>query len=354
MTSPYSALDPRHFWRTAVAAENPLAWRDIYRKRFPIEPDDRIATAGSCFAQHFAGQLSRRGFEFLDSEPGPPSLSPALRRAFGYGVFSARYGNIYTARQLLQLFQEAFGERRPAEPPWISEGRFHDPLRPAIEPEGFVSADELAALRQLAHLPAVRKVFLECNLFVFTLGLTEAWLSAEDGTVFPSCPGTIAGEFDASRHRFHNFGFKEVQADMVAFIDRLRDVNARAKVLLTVSPVPLAATATDNHVLEATTYSKSVLRAVAGSLHERFQHVDYFPSYELVTAPAARGMFFEPDLRNVTPVGVDQVMRHFFAEHPSPSVPASVDRPARRPIDDEWEEFRAVCEEARLDPSFNA
>ncbi|WP_339375331.1 hypothetical protein [Paracoccus yeei] len=34
--------------------------------------------------------------------------------------------------------------------------------------------------------------------------------------------------------------------------------------LLTVSPVPLAATTTDNQVLVPTTYSKSVLRSVAG------------------------------------------------------------------------------------------
>ena len=38
----------------------------------------------------------------------------------------------------------------------------------------------------------------------------------------------------------------------------------KLRILLTVSPVPLTATAGDDHVLLATTYSKSVLRAGRG------------------------------------------------------------------------------------------
>lgn len=77
--------------------------------------------------------------------------------------------------------------------------------------------------------------------------------------------------------------------------------------------MPLAATATDNHVLVATTYSKSVLRSVAGELSEDHADIHYFPSYEIISSHPARGMFFEPDLRNVNPFGVDLVMRHFFS-----------------------------------------
>ena len=40
-------------------------------------------------------------------------------------------------------------------------------------------------------------------------------------------------------------------------------MNPKARLVLTVSPVPLAATASGSHVLPATIYSKSVLRAAA-------------------------------------------------------------------------------------------
>ena len=40
----------------------------------------------------------------------------------------------------------------------------------------------------------------------------------------------------------------------------------REKCIISVSPVPLIATATNQHALVANTYSKSVLRAAAGEL----------------------------------------------------------------------------------------
>ena len=360
MASPYADLPRRSFWRPSVAELNPFEWRDLYIKRFPIAPDAKIATAGSCFAQHIGRQLRLRGFNYLDAEPPPPSL-PAHRHAdFGYGLFSARYGNIYTARQLLQLHREAFYRFRPEERTWAKDGRVYDPFRPNVEPDGFVSADELRALRKHVHLPAVREVFLNCDVFIFTLGLTEAWISKRDGAVFPTCPGTIAGEFDPALHEFHNFGFAEIHSDMVAFIEAARAANPDMKLLLTVSPVPLTATASDQHVLSATTYSKSVLRAVAGALYQDYDFVDYFPSYEIVTAPAMRGELYQPDMRNVTARGVDHVMSHFFAQHPPPvaeapgkgarpdPVAARQERMARE-VQADAAEFRAVCEDEKLD-----
>jgi len=44
-----------------------------------------------------------------------------------------------------------------------------------------------------ATLDRMRATLAGADLFVFTLGLTEAWLNARDGTVYPMCPGTIRG-----------------------------------------------------------------------------------------------------------------------------------------------------------------
>src|SRR5690606_21748827 len=125
----------------------------------------------------------------------------------------------------------------------------------------------------------------------FTLGLTEAWENAETGVVYPTCPGVIAGTFSETKYRFVNYDFPQVLADMQEARALLKEINPEMKMLLTVSPVPLTATASGNHVLVATTYSKSVLRAVCGSMVETFDDVDYFPSYELIASPSARGFF---------------------------------------------------------------
>ena len=311
---PYKALPPHAFWKTAVSEKSHLDFFDIYRKKFSISQTDRIVTAGSCFAQHIARRLRASGFNYRDYEPAPSELPKKFRQEFGYEIFSARYNNIYTARQLLQTFQRAFGYIVPMDSMWHHNGRFFDPYRPTVEPNGFASPEELQASRH-SHYAAVRRVFQESDLFIFTLGLTEAWIAKEDGSVYPLCPGTAAGEFDPTSHIFHNFSFVETLEDLQALINAAREVNPGLRFLLTVSPVPLTATASGGHVLVATTYSKSVLRAVAGELVMRHDFVDYFPSYELVASAPIRGMLYDPNLRSVTDRGVDLVMTHFFAQH---------------------------------------
>ena len=73
----------------------------------PPPPEDRIATAGSCFAQHISRSLSGAGFRYLVTEPAPEGMDAAAAAAANYGTYSARYGNIYTARQLKQLLERA-------------------------------------------------------------------------------------------------------------------------------------------------------------------------------------------------------------------------------------------------------
>ena len=52
----------------------------------------------------FARHLVKRGYNYFVTEPGHPFLGDKAAD-FGYGVFSARYGNIYTSRQLVQKSQ---------------------------------------------------------------------------------------------------------------------------------------------------------------------------------------------------------------------------------------------------------
>jgi hypothetical protein len=343
--NPYADLPGTAFWRSGVAEASALLPDGIYRRKWPIGRDWRIGAAGSCFAQHITRFMARAGYRVLDVEPPPAGLPQARHTAFGYATYSARYGNIYTVRQLLQLVQEAAGQRKPADIVWEKDGRFVDALRPAVEPAGLDTPEQVLAHRAF-HLEQVRALFRRIDLFIFTLGLTEAWEDTCDGTVFPMAPGTIAGRFDPARHAFRNFGFAEVLADFDAFrrvVQRLRGKRP-LRCLITVSPVPLTATASGQHVLPATTYSKSVLRAVAGQLAEAHEDIDYFPSYEIITNQAARSVFFEQNLRSVTQDGVETVMRQFFGAHGAAAAPAG--GAARKPPGTGAD---VKCEEALLE-----
>jgi hypothetical protein len=223
--------------------------------------------------------------------------------------FSARYGNIYTTRQALQMLDRANGWET-ADDVWERNGRYFDAFRPHARAGGFATIEELRDAR-IAHLQAVKRVFTESDVVVFTLGLTEAWMSTMDGAVYPTAPGVIAGSQDNSRHVFQNFSYPEVLSDLLNWCQRVREMNSSVRILLTVSPVPLNATYMPRNVWTSTTYSKAVLRAVAGDVATELSYVDYFPSYEIVTSPQAHGKYFEDDLREVTSVGVKHVMRVF-------------------------------------------
>jgi hypothetical protein len=325
--NPYRELPDHRFWRRGVAALERHRLDPVVGARFRIAREARVATAGSCFAQHISRRLQAIGFRYFVAEDAP-ALSAEARRARNYGVFSARYGNLYTARQLLQLFERAYGRFVPVEPAWRrGDGRLADPFRPNIEPDGFASEGVLFADRE-AHFAAVRWMFEATDVFVFTLGLTEAWRSREDGAVFPLAPGVAAGSFDPQRHEFVNLGVADTVADLRAFLAGLRRVNPRAKVLLTVSPVPLVATYEDRHVLVATTYSKSVLRVAAEEIVREDAGVDYFPSYEIITGSFNEGAYYEADHREVSEGGVAHAMRCFLRHYAEGmEAPATPDAP---------------------------
>lgn len=281
---------------------------------FKINRTDKIATAGSCFAQHISRHLRKSGYNYLTTEKAHPILGDAVAREFNYETFTARYGNIYTSRQLLQLFQRAYGHFRPMESHWVKEpDQFIDPFRPNIQPAGFATLEELDIDRR-QHFHAVREAFESLDVFIFTLGLTETWQNNGDGAVYPLCPGVNGGTYDDSAHSFLNLSLEESITDLNEFVDLLRSVNPTSRIILTVSPVPLMATAEDRHVWVSTTLSKAALRLAAEAVCSTKENVAYFPSYEIVTSPASKGKYFAENLRDVRESGVAHVMDIFFQQ----------------------------------------
>lgn len=310
--NPYESLNSNAFWSQAVARKSMFDISGLWQPGIKFGPKSPVVTFGSCFAQHIGRALKARGFNWMNAEPKPAGLPEATAQTYGYGVFSARTGNIYTAGLLAQWVGWALGDATPPDEVWEKDGRFYDPFRPQIEPGGFASAEEVRASREMA-IEAFRKCITEARVFVFTLGLTESWMNAPGGWEYPMCPGTGAGEFDAEAHVFVNQDYVSVRRVLVGAMRRMREANPKLLFLLTVSPVPLTATMSGKHVLVATMESKSILRAVAGSVAKAMASVDYFPSYEIINAAPFRGTFFEPNQRGVNPAGVAQVMQEFFA-----------------------------------------
>lgn len=346
---PYKNLPDNAFWRSSVAKKEFSSVDPVGNAKFTLDKNDKVATAGSCFAQHIARHLSNSGFNYLVTEQANPIIPQYIAEKYNYGLFTARYANIYTSRQMLQLLQRAYGLLEPKEDIWNGDGgNYIDPFRPQIQPNGFATLAEFHADRE-QHFTAVRQAVETLDCLVFTLGLTECWLSRVDGAAYPLCPGTAGGEYDESQHTFHNLTVSEIISDLEDIYRFISDKNRTAKYIITVSPVPLIATASGENVLTATTYSKSVLRAAAGEFSSKYNNVAYFPSYEIITGSFNKGEYFAPDLRSVTEDGVSHVMRLFlkhYAQVDAGGVEAMPQQVSKIPTMQEL--ISVVCEEETL------
>ncbi|NVO24778.1 GSCFA domain-containing protein [Donghicola mangrovi] len=354
---PYISLPRTAFWRTGVAEAGLYGLSGLWKSPWTLPRDAQFATYGSCFAQHISRALKERNIGWVNGEPAPGDTPKDLAKSFNYGVFSARTANIYTAAQLRLLLQMAVGDVPVREPElWQDQaGGFRDSLRPMIEPTPF-RTEEAAIVSRAAMVRGLRKSVQNSDVFVFTLGLTEGWENTK-GQPYAACPGTIGGTFDPEQHVFVNYRAAAIREALDDALVLLKRLNPDIHLLLTVSPVPLTATASGQHVLVATTRSKSVLRGVAGEIAEDFAEVDYFPSYEIIAGAPTRSSFFAPNMRSVELAGVKLVMRHFFgglnltgpSRHDTEIAAA---KKADAALEQSMAEETIVCEEAILE-SYN-
>lgn len=309
MNNPYKNQPDYTFWSKTVANNHRTSFDPITDTKFKLSSNDKIATMGSCFAQHLSKWLKKNQLNFLNTDS---ELPVSARDKM---LFSANYGNTYTVKQGLQLFEAALGRFNFSPKPWLdSNNQIRDPIRPNIEYGTFESANEMLARRNVLF-KSVSEILRTHNCLVFTLGLTEAWRRIEDGAILPSAPGITAGEYCSKEYEFVNFSVGEVINDLHNLIQLVKEVNSSSKILLTVSPVPLAATAENRHVGLSTMSSKAILRAAADEICRSQDYVDYFPSFEIFYTPGIGGAYFENDLRHIRIAGVNHAMRLFNSHY---------------------------------------
>jgi len=105
--------------------------------------------------------------------------------------------------------------------------------------------------------------------------------------------------------------YEECKSSLLSALHIIRTNSKRdVKFVLTVSPVPLLRTFSDQDIIVANSYSKGVLRAVAQQLYTDYDDVDYFPSYEMVVN-SPRHKAWRHDQRHVVPDQVWAITRQF-------------------------------------------
>lgn len=308
--NPYNNFPSSSYWKPSVSEKSCFDINGIWQPKYEINEKDKFATYGSCFAQHFSNALRQKGIKWIDAEQCPKWISNAVKKEFNYGIYSSRTQNIYTPTMLLQWLKISYDKTFKDIEIWEENNIFYDPLRPTLEPDGFISEKELINSRKVTCNSFIQSI-KEATIFVYTLGLTERWINNKSGIEYANCPGTTKGFFNSKIHEPNNLLITDIQKALDESFHIIRLINPMIKIMLTVSPVPLVATFQDKHVLTATIEAKSNLRSAA-SLFSQSDYIDYFPSYEIISSFPYKGIFYDQNLRTVNPAGVNHVMKLFF------------------------------------------
>jgi hypothetical protein len=157
-------------------------------------------------------------------------------------------------------------------------------------------------------------IFLTTDVFIITLGLSEIWFDEITGGIFwRAVPMKF---YDPTRHKFRVCTFSETKEAIGKIYKLIKSGTPNAKIIFTLSPIPLVATFRNESCIVANSASKSILRAALDEfIRTDFNGADpdlyYYPAFEIVNElfPAR----FHNDGRHLHPFIIPAVMKLFEA-----------------------------------------
>jgi hypothetical protein len=283
--------------------------------RLPIGREDRLFAIGSCFARGIEQAFLARGFRVESAATefdGFEVVSPGSRPL----GFTNKYNPLAILNELRWALEPG-AEFTAGHLIRLGDGRYVDPhANPVLAP-----LDLEHTLERRRTMIAVNRRLAGCRIVVITLGLVEAWHDHATGTYLNSAP---PAEFRGSdRFSLHVLDFDQVR-DALAAISGLLAGHGHpdTQIVVTVSPIPLAATFAGGDVVIANTHSKALLRAAAEEWSARRPNVHYFPSYEIIMN-SDRAAVWEADGRHVRGEMVGHIMKVFLEDFAILSGPAA-------------------------------
>lgn len=243
---------------------------------FKLIPGESIFTIGSCFARHIEQALRARGF-------GVPALGFQVPgdELWAGTVMKSGILNKYTPHSMLNELRFAFGDEDggdfllPVHGDQVIDAQLHTNVA--------VGRGRAIERRQQVR-QLYRNAVEKCRVVIVTLGLVEAWWDQRTGIYMNETPTRAILDANKDNLYFEVLSPEAVSEAVNELLVLMKHHGMpEQRVLLTVSPVPIARSFSGDDAITANCYSKSVLRAAAEVAKRKFDWVDYYPSYESIT-----------------------------------------------------------------------
>jgi hypothetical protein len=281
-------------------------------RRALLTRETRIFAIGSCFAVEIRRALRAAGYctfpDYTSLAFDPQTQAPArlperdninhydtfvlrqeIERAIGHGM--------WREADFWELKHHRFGKTKR----WARV--FQDPYRRDIYASSLDSLFELSS--NIGQ--TIDAGLMNADVIIITLGLTECWRSRTNGLYVALAPRSRDDEV-YERLEFNPSSYAQNLQNLRAIVHAILSTYPKKQIVLTVSPVALSRTWTNEDIVVANQYSKSTLRAAVGELCREMPHVLYWPSFEY----AMNHDVFGDDGRHVRPECVAEIVGAFL------------------------------------------
>lgn len=303
-------------------------WEVLYETRSLTLPlrqmftkEDTFFTIGSCFAEEVRKALSSHGIVCL---PQYSKVTFDPDHAIVDTLPLREHMNFYNTFSIAQELSRATGnwEQDPLDHWTLTSRRilggklvgsddkndkvFQDPYR------RLVFADSVELLHDItSQISNIFRVGLtQCSVLIITLGMTEVFRKKDNNKVCNQVP-VYGGGGGLRETEFYKSTYEDNLVNMRTLLEDFKSLNPNARVVLSVSPVPLHRSFGSNDIFVNNYASKCTLRAVAEQISDEYSWVSYFPSFEAVWNMGSSA-YQERDLLHVKPKVVETIIKSFI------------------------------------------
>lgn len=235
---------------------------------------------GSCFAEVVGNQLFESKFQVL------PNL----------------FGTVFNPLSITKLVKMAHSDTLPHVGHYVrSNGDlfFHYDFHSSVY--SGVSVDDLDnKIRR--SLYQTKQFIQNTDVLILTFGTAFVYRYLKTNELITNCHKAPGKEF-----RKELLSLETLTKSADELIRLLKALNPSMRIVLTVSPVRHT-----RDTLPLNQVSKSALRLLCHDLETRYDHIDYFPAYEIMLDELRDYRFYEPDLIHPDSVATDHIFRTFL------------------------------------------
>ncbi|MFK7949637.1 MAG: GSCFA domain-containing protein [Saprospiraceae bacterium] len=236
-----------------------------------------LMSIGSCFSEHIGKQLLNYKFPILINPHGilfnPISIADSLTQIIHNQLFSE--SDIFYFNNRWQSFYH--------------HGRF-------------AKADKKECLNEInTSIQSANIQLQKLDFLILTFGTANVFEYKQTSQIVANCHKVPNTEFERKRLKID-----DITTAFESIFKQLKTINPKLKIILTVSPV--------RHIRDGlieNQRSKSTLLLAVDELVNRYDFVEYFPSYELVIDDLRDYRFYKEDMIHPSNVAINYVWNHF-------------------------------------------